>query len=142
MSLLDGVSTDQLHDALAEVEGKKPTQRLLFAILYKQGPSVPMIAEWFDMRAQTIYRWFEAMETEPLHEAIHDDPPPGRPPKLSESAYEQFLQTLEAPPSNVGYAADAWTTELVSQHLLEEFGVEYSRRHVRRLIADAGNVFE
>lgn len=142
MALLESISVEELHDGLDDVEPKKPTQRLMLAILYKQGPSVPMIADWFDMRDDTIYRWFREMEQAPLVEAIHDDPPPGRPPKLTDDEREQFEAAVQAAPEAVGYDAPAWTTKLARRFLTEEFDVEYTPRHVRRLLTEAGLSFQ
>lgn len=142
MALLENISTGELHDALDEVGEKKPTQRLQLAILYKQGPSVPMIADWFDMRDDTIYRWFREMESEPLMEAIYDDPRPGRPPKLDDDELEQFNSAVQHDPTEVGYDAPAWTTKLARRYLIEEFDVEYTLRHVRRLRKEGGLSFQ
>lgn len=142
MALLDDISVGELQDAFDSVEEKKPTQRLMLAILYKQGPSVPMIADWFDMRDDTIYRWFREMDQEPLLDAIHDDPPPGRPPKLTEAERAAFEAAVQAPPAEVGYDAPAWTTKLARRYLNEEFDVAYTPRHVRRLLTDAGLSFQ
>lgn len=141
MALLESVSVEDLHDALGEVERKKPTKRLMLAILYKQGPSVPMIADWFDMRDDTIYRWFREMESEPLRDAIHDDPPPGRPPKLTDDERAEFETVVQANPNEVGYDASAWTTKLARRYLQDAFGVEYTPRHVRRLLTNAGRSY-
>lgn len=138
MALLAEISVAELQEALDSVESKKPTQRLMLAILYKQGPSVPMIADWFDMRDDTIYRWFREMDSEPLLDAICDDPPPGRPPKLTDEEREQLETAVQTAPNAVGYDASAWTTKLARRYLDEEFGVEYTPRHVRRLLTDAG----
>lgn len=133
---MEGVSVEELRAALEEVEEKKPTQRLLLAILYKQGPSVPMIAEWFDMRADTIYRWFSEMEREPLLEAVYDDNRPGRPAKLSDEQRAAFEGALQESPAKVGIDAAAWTPTLARRYLRDAFGVEYTLRHVRRLMHD------
>lgn len=139
---MEAVSVEELHDALAEVEAKKPTQRLQLAILYKQGPSVPMIADWFDMREGTLYRWFRRMEREPLLDATHDDPPPGRPPKITGSERKEFESALQNAPTDIGYDAPAWTPKLAQRYLLDVFGVEYTLRHVRRLLKEAGLSFQ
>lgn len=34
----------------------------MVAIIYKRGPSVPMIAEWLDKRERTIYNWLDRLE--------------------------------------------------------------------------------
>lgn len=138
MGLLETISIDELTAALETVERKKPTQRLMIAILYKQGPSVPMIADWFDMREQTLYRWLRSMENEPLLDAIHDEPPPGRPSKLTEDERDKFETVLQSPPAEIGYEASTWTPSLASQYLREECGVNYTSRHVRRLLNEVG----
>ena len=138
MAKLENTSIEELREKLAEVDDPKATKRLMLAILYKQGPSVPMIAEWYDMRAETIYSWFTQIEEDPLDEAIFDDPPPGRPPKLTEVQRKQFKKSLHQPPEQIGYDAPAWTRPLAEQFLEEEFDVTYHERHVRRLMNELG----
>lgn len=138
MARLESVSTDALEEALDAVDGKKETIRLVAALIYKRGPSVPMIAEWLNVREATIYRWFDRMESEPLREAVQDRPRPGRPPKLSESARETFEEVVREPPTASGFDRDHWTTSLAARYLAEEFGVDYTERHVQRLLREVG----
>ena len=138
MARLENVSIEELEAALDDATGKRETQRLLVAIIYKRGPSVPMIAEWLDTREATIYRWFDRMESEPLEQAITDRPKPGRPPKLDDADLAAFRDAVQEPPSAVGYDQPAWSTQLAQRYLAEEFGVEYTIRHVQRLLKEAG----
>lgn len=128
----------ELEAALADAEGRKETLRLVTAIIYKRGPSVPMLAEWLDIREATIYRWFDRLEAEPIEEAVRDRPKPGRPPKLTDDQRAQFRDAVTGPPAEAGYDAPAWTTDLASRFLAEAFDVEYTDRHVQRLLKDAG----
>jgi len=137
MARLDDVSASELEETLLDLEGYREVRRLLAAIIYKRGPSVPMIADWLDVREATIYRWFDRMETEALEDAIADDPRPGRPSKLTDGEWEQFRAALAEPPTAVGYDASAWTDDVARRYLADEFDVVYSRRHVRRLLGDA-----
>lgn len=138
MAKLENVSVEDLEAALAEADGKQETERLMVAILYKRGPSVPMIAEWFDMREGTIYEWFNRLEQRSIQDAITDDQRSGRPPKLADDARKSFEHAVRQPPTESGYDQSAWSTALAQQFLREEFDVEYSPRHVRRLLRDAG----
>lgn len=131
---LEDVSIEDLRATLDEVEGRKPTERLLAAIIYKQGPSVPTIAEWFGREPDTVYRWFERLETRPVLEAVRDDPRPGRPSRLDPEEMARFDAALSGTPREWGYDREKWTPRLVQQLLSAEFGVEYSLRHTRRLI--------
>lgn len=136
MARLEHVSIDDLHDALEGASTKKEAVRLMVAILYKQGPSVPMIARWFDLREATVYAWFDRLEADPIAEAVKDRPRPGRPPKLTTSQQEQFHRALAEQPSAYGYEGAEWSSALAKQYLEDEFDVEYTRRHVRRLLRE------
>lgn len=134
MTKLEKVTVDELRSALESASGKKPTQRLMLAIIYKQGPSVPMIAEWFDIHERTIYDWFDRMEEAPIDDAIHDERRPGRPSKLAADQREAFEAALEEPATHYGFDEPDWTPEVAREVLREEFDVDYSRRHVQRLL--------
>lgn len=136
MTLLEDTTIEELQDALDAVATKKPTQRLMLAILYKRGPSVPMIADWFDMREDTIYRWFRRIEREPILDAVYDDPRPGRPPKLTDEQRDAFEAAVQGSPSDIGREGEHWTAAVARAYLADEFDVEYSLRHVRRLLQD------
>lgn len=134
MARLENVSVAELEGALDEATRKRETKRILVAIIYKRGPSVPMIAEWLDIREATIYRWFDRLESEPISQAVKDRQRPGRPPKLSDEHRERFRAAVQNPPADVGYDESEWTAELAQQFLEDEFEVEYSQRHVQRLL--------
>jgi len=138
MTRLENISVEELEDALCDATDKKETRRLMAAIIYKRGPSAPMIAEWLDTREQTIYRWFDRLETEPIEQAVQDRQRSGRPSKLDDADLTAFRQAVQNPPEEAGYDHPAWTTALAQQFLKDEFDVEYSRRHVQRLLKDAG----
>jgi transposase len=138
MAKIENVSVEDLEAALEDSEGKRETQRLMVAIMYKRGPSVPMIAEWLDMRDGTIYEWLNRFEERSIEDAITDDHRSGRPPKLDEKELEQFESAVNKPPSESGYDQPAWSTKLAQKYLREEFDVEYSMRHITRLLNEAG----
>jgi transposase len=137
MERLENVSIEELEVALEEATGKRETKRLIVAIIYKRGPSVPMIAEWIDTREQTIYRWFDRLEKEPTNKAVRDRQRSGRPSKLDDVDRAAFENAVQNPPAEAGYDQEMWTVGLAKQFLEDKFGVEYSRRHVQRLLDDA-----
>jgi transposase len=140
MAKLESVSTAELESSLSELCEGREAERVVAAIIYKRGPSVPMIADWLDVREQTVYRWFDRLEDEPIEQAIQHRPRPGRPSKLEAAEREQFLQALNESPEASGYDRSAWTIDLASEYLDDEFDVEYSQRHVRRLLQDVEGV--
>lgn len=138
MARIEEISVEELEATMVEIDGYREVQRLIAAIIYKRGPSVPMLAEWLDKREATIYEWFNRLEAEPIGEAIQDDQRPGRPSKLTETEREKFESLLQHSPEKIGYDASDWTPELVRQFLYQEFDAEYTLRHVRRMMKDAG----
>jgi transposase len=136
---LDEISVEELQEALDNVEGNKPTQRLLAAIAYKNGVTQTELAEWYDVQRRTIYSWLKRLDTdESLEQAVSDDKRTGRKRKLSESQQQEFEDTVQDPPEAVGVDAPAWTPALVQEYLAETYDVEYSLPSCRRLLKEAG----
>jgi len=139
MEHLTEISVEELQDALDNVDGKKPTQRLLAAIAYKNGVTQTELTEWYGVQRRTIYNWLKRLDTdESLEQAITDDHRSGRKRKLSESQQQEFEDTVHEPPEEVGIDAPAWTPALVQQYLEETYDVEYSIPSCRRLLKEAG----
>ena len=143
MTSLDDVTRDDLREILAEVENKKPTQRLMVAIDYLEEEDATMAetAERYGYTAGWLSRWLDRLERlddEPFEEVVYDKPRDGRPSKLTDDEYDQFVGALHESPEAVGFDAPAWSVPLARHYLNEEFGVNYSERHVRRLLSEAG----
>jgi len=139
MDHLDEISVEELQEALDNVDGKKPTERLLAAIAYKNGVTQTELAEWHDTGRRTIYSWLNRLDTdESLEQAVSDDKRTGRKRKPSESQLKEFEETVHDPPSEVGIDAPAWTPALAQQYLEETYGVQYSIPSCRRLLKEAG----
>ncbi len=139
MEHLDEISVEELQAALDNVEGKKPIQRLLAAIAYKNGVSQTELSGWYDVQRRTIYSWLKRLDTdESLEQAVSDDKRTRRKRKLSESQQEKFEETVRDPPEEVGIDAPAWTPALAQKYLQETYDVEYSIPSCRRLLKEAG----
>jgi len=143
MEHLEDISVEELQDALDNVDGNKPTQRLLAAIAYKNGVTQTELAEWYGTGRRTIYNWLTRLDTdEPLEEAVTDDPRSGRNRKMSGSQQEDFERTVHQSPQEVGIDAPAWTPAIVQQYLEDAYDVEYSIPSCRRLLKEAGLKFQ
>jgi transposase len=138
MGHLDGVSVDDLHEALDAVEGKRPTQRLLAAVAYKNGVTQTELAAWHGVERRTIYNWLRRLDEGPLDRAARDDDRPGRPRKLDDDQREQLDRVLHESPARAGFDASTWTPRLVQRFVEEAFGVDYSAPSCRRLLREVG----
>jgi len=136
---LDEISIEELQDALDNVEKKKPTERLLAAIAYKNGVAQDELAKWYGVHQKTIYNWLKRLDTdESLEHAVANIHRSGRDRKLSETQQQEFEETVHDPPKEVGIDTPAWTPALVREFLEETYGVEYSTPSCRRLLKEAG----
>lgn len=143
MGNLEDISSEYLRETLHELEGGEAIKRLMVAIAYKE------IDDLTQNRAAEIYGyssgwasvWFrrlERLETEPYEDVLYDEDRSGRPPKLTEEERNQFRTTVQDSPKNAGFDAPTWTVSLADQYLQDTFDVEYSDRHVRRLMREDG----
>jgi transposase len=143
MASLDAATTDDLRDALAEIEGKKPTQRLMAVINYLEEDDATMaaVAERYGYSGPWLSQWLDRLDRladEPVEQVVYDEPREGRPAELTDAEHEQFVEVLHESPEKIGFDARAWSVPLARHYLNEEFGVEYCKRHVRRLMSEAG----
>jgi transposase len=141
MSRLDGVTADDLRAVLSAVDGKDATRRVMVALNYvsEDGLTQAELAERYGMSVGWVSRWLDRLERladEPYESVVYDEPRAGRPTELAPASREQFLETLRgAPPED---AWDAWTVPRACGYLADEFDGEFSPRHVRRLLREAG----
>jgi transposase len=127
----------QVREQLADESNPKAIKRLTAAREYLEGLSPADIHTKFGWHEQTIYGWLNRFEERDFEDALYDDERPGRPPELSDEQFRQFVETLHNPPEQEGYDEPAWTTALAQQHLMTEFDIAYSHRHVQRLMNKA-----
>lgn len=139
MDHLKELPLDELHEALTQVEGSVPTQRLCAAIAYKHGTTQTELAKWHNTGRRTIYNWLMRFDTdEPLSHAVTDDDRSGRRRKLSARQQGSFTAAVRSQPTEVGIDAQRWTPALVQSFLRDTYTVEYSLPSCRRLLHEAG----
>lgn len=142
MGLLEDVTQAELQSALAAVENRTPTQRLIAAIAYKNGVPQSQLADWFDVERKTIYNWLSRLEDGDLLESASDAKRSGRNRKLSDAQLAEFQEALRESPEAVGFDAPGWTPSLAQRYLSEDFDVEYSIPSCRRLMKEAGLTYQ
>ena len=143
MSSLENISTDDLREVLAAVEGKKPTQRLMAAINYLEEDDASMaeVAGRYGYTGPWLSGWLDRLERladEPFEQVVYEEQRSGRPSDLTEQEREKFEEAVTNPPEESGIDAPAWSVSLARYYLREEFDIEYCERHVRRLMSEAG----
>lgn len=138
MGRLDDISLGELHDLRSQTEGEIPRERVLAAVGRKQGDTLDRLAERHDVSEKTIRNWLDRFVDQPLDQAPYDADRSGRPTKLTDEQYSSLLDDFHRSPEQLGYDRQAWTSQLALHHAEEEYGVEYTLRHIRNLMKDAG----
>lgn len=131
------ISLDKLQRSLCETDDDgKAVKRLFAAIAYKQGISPAEFEETFGISKKSVYLWLDRIEERSLQEALYDETKPGRPSKLTEEHREHLKETLQKSPDDVGYDSQVWTPENIQHWIKTTYDIEYTRRHIRRLLKE------
>jgi len=140
---LDEISVEELQDSLDNVEGKKPTQRLLAAIAYKNDlTQTELLSGTAFSDEQSTAGLNDSTLTSRLSMLLLMLTDLGENESFQKKEQEEFEETVHEPPEEVGVDAPAWTPALVQQYLDETYGVEYSIPSCRRLLKEAGLSFQ
>ena len=137
---LPHTTVEELQAKLAETDDDgKAVKRLVAAIAYKQGHSPDDIEELFEFSRNNVYVWLDRFEDRTLDDAIYDEPKPGRPSKLSDAEIDELEAVIPESPEAAGYEGiQAWSPKFVQHWLSTHFDVEYTLRHVQRVMDEAG----
>jgi len=104
-------------------------QRLCFIMALYEGDSVKEASRKVGVVKSTGYNWLHRWNDDGL-EGLRPDFGGGRPPKLSYKAREKLREALEE--------KHCWTTREAGRLIREEYGVEYSMSHLRRILRVLG----
>jgi transposase len=135
---IPGLTKEQVREQLADEPDSKAIRRLTAAREYLEELSPKEIEGKYGWHYQTIYGWLNRFEERGFDAALYDESPPGRPSELSDDQFKQFAAVLHEPPEEAGYDVSVWSTALAQQYLPEAFDIAFSRRHIRRLMHEAG----
>ncbi len=124
------ISKQELVDMIKEKEIEaKMVERLYFIKYLYEGDSVPEAIEKVEISLDTGYRWRDSWN-EDGPEGLIPNYDGGPKPKLSEDDKEELKDILEE--------RNNWTTREIKNLIEDKFGVDYTMRHVRRLLKSMG----
>jgi len=132
---LPRISVEELQQAYERERGGWPKIRLLVAIKRKEGQSMDAIAEHLQISRtavnETLHRFQERGSS-----AKDDEKRSGRPRRLGADQLKQLRQTLISGPRKGTNAL--WTTRQIIELLRGTYHLEYTPRHMRRLMHQLG----
>jgi transposase len=101
--------------------------------LLKAGLSLNEVGRRIHCAASSVMRWFNAWRRGGS-EGLKVGASPGRPPKLRPAQRRRLVRLLLKGPMAHGYRTNLWTTARIAEMIKREFGVNYHRDHVGRLM--------
>jgi transposase len=112
-------------------------RRLQAAQLFEQGLSQAAVSRRLGVKPASVCRWHRAWSAGGA-QALRQQVPAGRKPRLTASQLEQLEQELVKGPQAQGYRSELWTTARIGRLIRKLFGVRYHRGHVWRLLGQMG----
>ena len=105
--------------------------------LYQQGWSQKDIAAALGVSKGAVSQWITCAKTDGVA-GLKARIAPGPTPKLSPAQCAQLPALLHRGAQAYGFPDDVWTCARVAALIAEEFGVQFHRDHVRRILRSIG----
>ena len=103
--------------------------RLRGVLLLKKGYTQGKVAEIMNVTTRTVYNWKTRYNQEGV-DGLRNKPIPGRKTVLDEKDMRRLRMLLEE--------RDYWTSNQVRELIKREFGVEFTTRHIPRVLRKLG----
>ncbi len=118
---------------LKKEKNAETRDRIRGIILLKKGYKLREIASIMGVSRRTIYNWKKRYKEEGI-EGLKTKEKPGRKRKLSNEDMERLKDLLKE--------REYWTTRGVRKLIKIEFGIEYTLRHVARILRKLGMKYQ
>ena len=132
------------HDKLrrlkkeAEADGAYRVAKRIHAVtLNGDGLSSGEIAQLLDAPRSKVSQWLRDYDRFG-YEALLEGQRSGRPGQLTQSQQNQLGDIIDSGPTSWGFLSGVWSAPMVARVIAEEFGIDYTARHVRRLLHEWG----
>jgi transposase len=107
-------------------------QRIKIMILADEGLSQSVICLEVGCCATTARHWIHMARSGMAH--LWEDSPRGRPKIVTDAYLERLQELLTQNPREYKYPFSRWTAGWLHKHLAQEYGIEVSLRHFKRLL--------
>ena len=112
-------------------------RRRLAMSLLDQGESLQSIASLLNVHPASVLRWRRSFQSQG-HAGLDPIPQPGRPNKLTSNKRARLHELLTQGPRANGFDTAKWSTLVIHDLITSQFGVNYHRSHISRLLRTMG----
>lgn len=134
--LLSPFQRKLLQKSLLDNLSEQYRQRIEIMLLADEGKTQTEICKALGCSQGTARHWIFMAQAGLAHN--WDDNPIGRPKSVNEQYLERLKELVNQSPKEFGYSFRRWTAQWLSKHLVQEFGISVSDRHINRLLKDMG----
>ena len=132
--------TQRLKQAYAA--GDLRLARRISALLgWAMGGTAAHSAETHSVSRQAVYNWLRAFVLHGMDSLVYRRSP-GRKSRLTKTQKKRLVELIKAGPLEARYPTGCWTSLLIQQLILREFGVLYNRHYVCELLHNLGFSFQ
>lgn len=122
----------------AEADGAYRVARRIHAVtLNHEGLSSGDIAKLLDAPRSKVSQWLSHYEQFGF-DGLLEGQRSGRPAELTLQQQGQLKDIVESGPTAWGFLSGVWSAPMVARVIAEEFGIDYTARHVGRLLHQLG----
>lgn len=122
------------HDALESM-------RFAAVRLHREGVSIETLSRSFKVTRSAIHNWIKRARDNGIN-CLRATKGTGRPSTIDEKQFKSLVHLMRQPATRHGYSTDLWSGPRVRNLIRREFGVEYHRKHMPRLLRKLGLVLK
>lgn len=115
----------------------RQVRRLSALLAYGQGQEVDALAADVSVSTETVYVWLRAFLVDRLASVAYPTRP-GRKENLTKTQKRRLQTLIEDGPLAYGLTCGCWSSLVIQQLILKEFGVLYNRHYVCALVKHLG----
>ena len=112
-------------------------RRISALLIYSQGQEIETIAQDLSVCQESLYAWLRDFLVNRF-ESLAYQSNSGRPSRLTKTEKRQLKKIITNGPLAAGFTRGCWSSLLVQQVILDEFGVLYNRNYVCQLLKNLG----
>jgi transposase len=120
-----------------QVEHWDENRRFRALDLHEQGWLQGEIAEALGVTQSCVSQWLSRARREGP-DALRNHLPPGPTPRLTDEQRARLPTLLARGAEAFGFAGEVWTTARIADVIRREFGVDYHRAHISKLLRAIG----
>lgn len=128
-------------DRAYELGSKHLIRRISALLAYSQGQTVERIAQDLSISEETLYAWLRAFLVDRFESLVYPSRP-GRRAKLTKTQKRRLKEIINAGPLAYGFTRGCWSSLLVQDVIVNEFGVLYNRHYVCALLKNLGYSYQ